>query len=212
MMKTLILSSLLLCCELPAVAQHDIYTLNARGEVVSDSAFIDPFFWKDQRTPYEQIYSETLPVQGFAKPYTIRLYNYENSEYDPGYFCIIEIEYGGRPCLRLAQSNAWDKFVIDYEYTDQYYRLVDLGQRTYALLFTGYHYASDPEQLTIVILREGEATLVFNRQRHITQWRDKASFEMTTMTRLPQDPPVKSSAPEYERIWQEGDILKSQQY
>ena len=108
MMKTLILSSLLLCCALPAVAQHDIYTLNARGEVVSDSAFIDPFFWKDQRTPYEQIYSETLPVQGFAKPYTIRLYNYENSEYDPGYFCIIEIEYGGRPCLRLAQSNAWD--------------------------------------------------------------------------------------------------------
>ena len=89
MMKTLILSSLLLCCALPAVAQHDIYTLNARGEVVSDSAFIDPFFWKDQRTPYEQIYSETLPVQGFAKPYTIRLYNYENSEYDPGYFCII---------------------------------------------------------------------------------------------------------------------------
>ena len=79
MMKTLILSSLLLCCALPAVAQHDIYTLNARGEVVSDSAFIDPFFWKDQRTPYEQIYSETLPVQGFAKPYTIRLYNYENS-------------------------------------------------------------------------------------------------------------------------------------
>ena len=212
MMKTLILSSLLLCCALPAVAQHDIYTLDARGEVVSDSAFIDPFFWKDQRTPYEQIYSETLPVQGFAKPYTIRLYNYENSEYDPGYFCIIEIEYGGRPCLRLAQSNAWDKFVIDYEYTDQYYRLVDLGQRTYALLFTGYHYASDPEQLTIVILREGEATLVFNRQRHITQWGDKASFEMTTMTRLPQDPPIKSSAPEYERIWQEGDILKSQQY
>ena len=64
MMKTLILSSLLLCCALPAVAQHDIYALNARGEVVADSAFIDPFFWEDHDTPYEQIYTQALVTPG----------------------------------------------------------------------------------------------------------------------------------------------------
>ena len=52
MMKTLILSSLLLCCALPAVAQHDFYALNARGEVVADSAFIDPIVWIYQTDEY----------------------------------------------------------------------------------------------------------------------------------------------------------------
>ena len=55
MMKTPILSLLLLCCALPAVAQHDIYTLNARGEVVADSAFIDPFVWINPTVEYEPL-------------------------------------------------------------------------------------------------------------------------------------------------------------
>ena len=59
MMETLILSSLLLCCALPAVAQHDIYTLDARGEVASDSAFIDPFVWINPTVEYEPLYSRT---------------------------------------------------------------------------------------------------------------------------------------------------------
>ena len=42
-MKNLILSSLLLCCALTAVAQHDVYTLDGQGKVVADSRYIDPF-------------------------------------------------------------------------------------------------------------------------------------------------------------------------
>ena len=88
MMKTLILSSLLLCCALPAVAQHDIYKLNARGEVVADSAFIDPFVWINPTVEYEPLYSRTLFTPGLSGSYTVKLYRYKNSENDGGYFSI----------------------------------------------------------------------------------------------------------------------------
>ena len=82
MMKTLILSSLLLCCALPAVAQHDIYALNARGEVIADSAFIDPFVWINPTVEYEPLYSRTLFTPGLSGSYAVKLYRYKNSEND----------------------------------------------------------------------------------------------------------------------------------
>ena len=104
MMKTLILSSLLLCCALPAVAQHDIYALNARGEVVADSAFIDPFVWINPTVEYEPLYSRTLFTPGLSGSYTVKLYRYKNSENDGGYFSIVEIDCGSKQVLRMIQT------------------------------------------------------------------------------------------------------------
>ena len=50
--------------------------------------------------------------------------------------------------------------------------LSDFDEQTYILLFVGYHYASDPEQLTIVVLRNDKATLVFNKHWSIYNLRE----------------------------------------
>ena len=53
------------------VAQQAIYTIDVNGDILTNSQFIDPFFCEDQNTPYEQMYSETLPLPGFGKSCTI---------------------------------------------------------------------------------------------------------------------------------------------
>ena len=58
------------------VAQQAIYTIDVNGDILTNSQFIDPFFCEDQNTPYEQMYSETLPLPAFGKSCTLRLYNY----------------------------------------------------------------------------------------------------------------------------------------
>lgn len=42
------------------------------------------------------MYSETLPLSGFGKPCTLRLYNYRGwADTEPGYFRIIDVEVDG---------------------------------------------------------------------------------------------------------------------
>ena len=210
MMKTLILSSLLLCCALPAVAQHDIYALNARGEVVSDSAFIDPFFWEDHDTPYEQIYTQALVTPGLNHSYRVKVYKYNGWDDEPGYYYIVDIERDGVLSLHMAQSLGWDKFTVDGNASDEFFKLIRLDEQTYILLFVGYHYASDPEQLTIVVLRNDKATLVFNKHWSIYNLRE-SPFLMKVVTQFPSTLPVTMRNTVYKTIFQEGNLLKWRQ-
>ena len=206
MMKTLILSSLLLCCALPAVAQHDIYALNVRGEVVADSAFIDPFVWINPTVEYEPLYSRTLFTPGLSGSYTVKLYRYKNSENDGGYFSIVEIDCGSKQVLRMIQTGGWDKFDPDYSPTSDYYKLVRLDDSTYALLFVGFNYASEPGLLTIVILRGGQATLVYNKGRHITSLTENP-LKIHTISQFLEAVPESTHTSLYEVIYQDGNLL-----
>jgi len=49
------------------VAQQAIYTIDVNGDILTNSQFIDPFFCEDQNTPYDQMYSETLPLSGLLR-------------------------------------------------------------------------------------------------------------------------------------------------
>ena len=207
MMKTLILSSLLLCCALPAVAQHDIYALNARGEVVADSAFIDPFVWINPTVEYEPLYSRTLFTPGLSGSYTVKLYRYKNSENDGGYFSIVEIDCGSKQVLRMIQTDGWDKFKTKLNRTDDYYKLVRLDDSTYALIFVSFVYASEPGPLTIVVLRDGKAALVYNKDRYITSLTENP-LKIHTISQFLEAVPESTHASLYEVIYQDGNLLK----
>ena len=88
-----------------AKAQSDIYTMNARGEVIADSAFIDPFVWINPTVEYEPLYSRTLFTPGLSGSYAVKLYRYKNSENDGGYFSIVEIDCGSKQVLRMKKPS-----------------------------------------------------------------------------------------------------------
>ena len=190
-----------------AKAQSDIYMMNARGEVIADSAFIDPFVWINPTVEYEPLYSRTLFTPGLSGSYTVKLYRYKNSENDGGYFSIVEIDCGSKQVLRMIQTDGWDKFDPDYSPTSDYYKLVRLDDSTYALLFVGFNYASEPGLLTIVILRGGQATLVYNKGRHITSLAENP-LKIHTISQFLEAVPESTHASLYEVIYQDGNLLK----
>ncbi|MFQ8826401.1 MAG: hypothetical protein ACLR76_01850 [Alistipes sp.] len=195
MMKTPILS-LLLCAVRCRQSRNTTFTLNARGEVVADSAFIDPFVWINPTVEYEPLYSRTLFTPGFSGSYTVKLYRYRIAE-RRRYFSIVEIDCGSKQVLRMIQTDGWDKFA-GYSPTSDYYKLVRLDDSTYALLFVGFNYASEPGWLTIVILRGGQATLVYNKGRHITS--------LTRIVEDSYDQAISRAVPEYARFAVRGDL------
>ena len=167
------------------VAQQAIYTIDVNGDILTNSQFIDPFFCEDQNTPYEQMYSETLPLPGFGKSCTLRLYNYRG----------------------WADTEPWDKFNTESNSTDDYYKLVRLDDSTYALIFVSFVYASEPGPLTIVVLRDGKAALVYNKDRYITSLTENP-LKIHTISQFPEAVPESTHASLYEVIYQDGNLLK----
>ena len=202
-MKRLLSVLAVLCVAAHASAQDSIYTIDVNGDILTNSQFIDPFFCEDQNTPYEQMYSETLPLPGFGKSCTLRLYNYRGwADTEPGYFRIIDVEIDGVRALRMARSDAWDKFK-----TKDYYKLVRLDDSTYALIFVSFVYASEPGPLTIVVLRDGKAALVYNKDRYITSLTENP-LKIHTISQFPEAVPESTHASLYEVIYQDGNLLK----
>ena len=198
-MKRLLSVLAVLCVAAHASAQDSIYTIDVNGDILTNSQFIDPFFCEDQNTPYEQMYSETLPLPGFGKPCTLRLYNYRGwADTEPGYFRIIDVEIDGVRALRMARSDAWDKFNTESNSTDDYYKLVRLDDSTYA---------SEPGPLTIVVLRDGKAALVYNKDRYITSLTENP-LKIHTISQFPEAVPESTHASLYEVIYQDGNLLK----
>ena len=154
------------------------------------------------------MYSETLPLPGFGKPCTLRLYNYRGwADTEPGYFRIIDVEIDGVRALRMARSDAWDKFDTESNSTDDYYKLVRLDDSTYALIFVSFVYASEPGPLTIVVLRDGKAALVYNKDRYITSLTENP-LKIHTISQFPEAVPESTHASLYEVIYQDGNLLK----
>ena len=107
----------------------------------------------------------------------------------------------------MIQTDGWDKFDPDYSPTSDYYKLVRLDDSTYALLFVGFNYASEPGLLTIVILRGGQATLVYNKGRHITSLTENP-LKIHTISQFLEAVPESTHASLYEVIYQDGNLLK----
>ena len=107
----------------------------------------------------------------------------------------------------MIQTGGWDKFHPDYSPTSDYYKLVRLDDSTYALLFVGFNYASEPGLLTIVILRGGQATLVYNKGRHITSLTENP-LKIHTIRQFLEAVPESTHASLYEVIYQDGNLLK----
>lgn len=168
------------------------------------------FFGTDQDTPYEQVYTQALVTPGLNHSYRVKLYKYKGWDDEPGYYYIVDIERDGVLSLHMAQSLGGDKFTVDGNASDEFFKLIRLDEQTYILLFVGYHYASDPEQLTIVVLRNDKATLVFNKHWSIYNLRE-SPFLMKVVTQFPSTLPVTMRNTVYKTIFQEGNLLKWRQ-
>ncbi|WP_302434255.1 hypothetical protein [uncultured Prevotella sp.] len=96
--------------------------------------------------------------------YTVNGLRYKGWDNDPGDFNVIEISYGKDTLFTLKYDDGWDNMSTDYgSYTSKFCGIEKLGNNTFAAIFKGVDIMSQPPYLTIVVMKGGKASLVFNK-------------------------------------------------
>ncbi|MCD8186220.1 MAG: hypothetical protein LUD68_07145 [Rikenellaceae bacterium] len=207
-MKTvyLFLLGALCICSYTMQAQSAIFDIQPNSSIESKSYFVDPLLWYNHLNslaPY-QVEKETLD-----SIYEITLNNYRGLEDDGGYFRNIIISYKNTEILNIRQAEGWTK--IDDRFAawreSEYFMQVDLGSGRLALIFVGAPYAGDPQQLTIVVLDHGQASVVFHGKYFINAV--TSPFEMEVQFNFPDYYSPERRLPEdiLHRIYLENGVL-----
>lgn len=142
---------------------HRVFAYDGVGRVVPDSSYIDPF--DNGRftgvKPYVLKSSDTVDA---GRAYVVNCSKYKGWENEAGDFNVVEITCGGDTVLTLDNSDAWVRFPYGRGGDGQCpYYVLPLGGGAAALFFKGYTYES-PSPLTVVVLKDGRASLVFNKR------------------------------------------------
>ena len=132
--------------------------------IIVDNQFIDPFFWDYQNASYSLYTSFDVSIG--TEVYRVNLSDYDVAKGDGGFFRIIDIMKDNKIILRVPQSDGWDSLYTKEMQNDalnKYFMTIRLSSTSVALLFVGYHYNSEPPLLTIVVIHNGKAKMVFNK-------------------------------------------------
>ena len=153
-----------------STAQGQIFSVNADGSIAVKPEFIESIdnFPKNNTTPYVLKFSKTVNAMQHAAlndNYIVRGLRYNGyTDADPGDFNVIEISYGKDTLFTLKYDDGWDNMSTDYgSYTSKFCGIEKLGDNTFAAIFKGVDIMSQPPYLTIVVMKDGKASLVFNK-------------------------------------------------
>jgi hypothetical protein len=121
-------------------------------------------------TPYttvDSVYFQSLDAQD---GYLVTMYRYKGWDGEAGDFQAIDIKRNSKSIFKLDNQDGWvtqpsllcpSNNVLSY--------VEHLDSSTVLLYFTGYAYNSNPGFLTLIILKEGQAYMVFNKEYAVNQ-------------------------------------------
>lgn len=116
-------------------------------------------------TPYKEI--GTVSFVANSRNYTLSVLNYNGWENDGGDFRVIRLYNNGNLLLEFADAEAWRKPYR--EYSNNYSTLTDyciiypMENDATALIFEGYPWSSQAPLLTIIVIKDNDAKVVFNQ-------------------------------------------------
>ena len=165
------------------------------------------FFWASAmlgygQEPIKRKYVETYPVKKYKNTspyirmsdeseytsngdrYDIECLKYRNWENDPGDIHLIRISCQGKKICSLENNEGWGYLTNepdgDIRKTSFYYK-IDQGEDSMALLFIGTYIMSQPPRLTILVLKKGNASLVFDRSSYVNNVDKKGNETIFTL-------------------------------
>jgi hypothetical protein len=149
--------------------------------------------------------------------YTIDFFRYKGWNNTPGDSHVFTIYSNGTPILTSQNRDAWIKVPSEFrKYTNNdYFISVNLSDNAQALLFTGYTYGRAPH-LSIVVVKENQAKLVFNKDYFIqTIEKTNATFSMllrmscgSWLAEAKTETAIDPYVGETYRIWLENGVLR----
>lgn len=177
---------------------ENIYTFDEKGEIVVNEKFIDhQVEFSDQSVkPYKLVGITTF--EAHAEKYELHTLNYNGWENEAGDFRVIRLHHNGKQILEFTNDDAWigdplfkegqtwlcDSTRSIYSGGRAFCRILDMiGEHTTykghclvfplendatALLLEGFCYGNDNPLLTIIIIKDGRAKVVYNKPWFVT--------------------------------------------
>ena len=129
-------------------------------------------------TPYQEI--GTVSFVANSKSYTLKVLNYNGWENDGGDFRVIRLYENNQSILEFIDEEAWIGKKVEDEYQatpfsaykddvvkhavyNDHCIVYSLENGVTALLFEGFSWSSQVPLLTIVVIKDGNAKVVFNQ-------------------------------------------------
>ena len=150
-------------------AQTIVYDSTNAGVV--NSSFIDSFYneeWQDVE-PYVLKKTTTAFSNQGKEKYDIRLFKFKNWEEEPGDFNVIQISSKLQPAFVQMDGDGWNYFYTEKDTADSSlpFYTIEMENGCTFVLFSGITIDSTPPFLTVYALKDGKATLVFNKHAYI---------------------------------------------
>lgn len=147
-------------------AQESLYSFVGDNIQIGNTSFVSSNTGNDTDiTPYTNV--ATYPFTSHSQNYELKLQNYKGWETDGGDFRVIKLYKNGNLLLEFEDMDAWRTPYSDY--SNSYSTLTDyciiypLENNATALIFEGYPWSSQAPLLTIIVIKNHEAKVVFNQ-------------------------------------------------
>ena len=131
--------------------------------------------YKDTIKLERPIYNDITPYNLIGKvsisnSYEVRAYRYNGWEDEPGDFDVVSIYQGDS--LIFEFSDPWiafnkipSEFKIFSSYPNDYFHIFEMDNGATAIILNGYGYGSQPPSLTVILLYQGSAHLLYYKER-----------------------------------------------
>lgn len=214
-MKKTVLFSIIAAVYMCAFAQTEeaIYSISG-SSIVTKSKFIDPFVVDNSTvlTPYILKETATLIPSSIYGSFSLRLSKFNGYEGEPGFCNVIDVLKNETLALRLTNSSGFAK-ISSYVFGESGdYTFKNLAADTYILIFNEWIYASQPSMVTVILIRQGEVALVYNKPMFIYSMMQKdGDFSMVLQANTCEivgDSTVPENAPDKHTLWWDGSVLR----
>ncbi|WP_294627748.1 hypothetical protein [uncultured Bacteroides sp.] len=168
--------------------KHQIYSIDGNRRIIPVESMINPIGY--ERIEFNGYHPSQFVTVGSTR-YAIKIATDELEDKGSG-FNVIEIHKGTEKLMELRDIDMWTymyagKSATNYrKYTDnRYFIPLELKPDIKALCFVGWPYGGDLSLLTIVVLTENEAKLVFNKRVSIvTMAKEEGEYTLKVQTNL----------------------------
>lgn len=166
---------LLLMLNVFLVKGQDIVTrFSSDGGVAVDTSYIEPFAQGLDLDYYQNLDPSILKDEmkvttPSGSVYTVKALRFKGWENESGDFNVVEIYKGGNKIYDMTCIEGFGFFPTKFtdESKPRCCYPINIGDETVALVFHGIYIMSQPPQITIVVLNDQLAKLVFNKSFRI---------------------------------------------
>ena len=158
-------------CSLASYAQEAVFSYGTDGQIIVDSTYIVPLYphTEENKSKATEL-TESMEVSTLSgNLYTVKAFQIK--DWDTGDFQYVKVYKDGQKIYELSNGNGWINFPNEYSGSSVPHccYVANMGKDAVALIFHEMSYGSNLPNMTIIVLKDNQATLVYNRECSINE-------------------------------------------